>query len=112
VPPGIARGLVAKGQWSALGATGRYALRPALPLVVPAALASRRVRRLVPALAAAYALATGPQVLAGGPRQAPARALMRVLDDLAYTAGVWQGCLRTRRARPLLPRFEAWRAQR
>ncbi len=112
VPADVARSLVARGQWSALGATGRYAVRPGLPLVVGAALVSHRVRRLVPALAAAYVVATGPQVVAGGLRQAPARALLRVLDDLAYTAGVWQGCLRARRVRPLLPRLEPWRAQR
>lgn len=111
VPPDVARRLVAKGQWAALAATGRYAVRPGLPLVL-VALGSRRGRRLVPVLAAAYAVSTGRQVLAAGPRQAPARALLRVLDDLAYAAGVWQGCLRTRRIRPLLPRLEPWRAQR
>ena len=34
----------------------------------------------------------------------------RLLDDVAYSIGVWQGCLRHRTARPLLPRL-TWRGR-
>jgi hypothetical protein len=33
----------------------------------------------------------------------------RLLDDVAYSIGVWKGCLAQRTARPLLPRL-TWRA--
>jgi len=33
----------------------------------------------------------------------------RLLDDVAYSIGVWQGCVRHRTAAPLLPRL-TWRA--
>jgi hypothetical protein len=29
----------------------------------------------------------------------------RLLDDAAYSLGVWQGCIRRRTVRPLLPVF-------
>jgi GT2 family glycosyltransferase len=34
--------------------------------------------------------------------------LVRMLDDAAYSAGVWWGCARARTARPLLPPGPAW----
>ncbi|WP_307873634.1 MULTISPECIES: glycosyltransferase [unclassified Frankia] len=34
--------------------------------------------------------------------------LVRMLDDAAYSAGVWWGCVRARTARPLLPPGPAW----
>ena len=33
----------------------------------------------------------------------PAYLALRFLDDAAYCAGVWRGCLRERTLRPLLP---------
>lgn len=63
------------------------------PLLSGAALVSRRGRRI--AFAAAL-----PALLRGG--------WARLLDDVAYGAGVWQGVLASRQLGPLLPRFPAW----
>ncbi|WP_227980674.1 mycofactocin biosynthesis glycosyltransferase MftF [Nocardia spumae] len=63
----------------------------------PAALLSRRGRRL---LAAVYL----PVVLrAAVAARDPRAAVLRVADDIAYGTGVWAGCLRTRTAEPVLP---------
>ena len=35
-------------------------------------------------------------------------AAARLLDDLAYSVGVWQGCLAHRTARPLAPALWWW----
>ena len=56
------------------------------PLLV--LLAFRAVRRRNRAAAGALLLALGRR---------------QVLDDVAYGAGVWAGCVRARTARPLLP---------
>jgi mycofactocin system glycosyltransferase len=104
LPPGVARQLVASRQLETAGRTGRYALRPGLPLVLAAGAASPRVRRLLPVLAVAYAWSVRNDV-AGG----PTRAALRVADDVSYSAGVWQGCLRRGRWRPLLPAVRGWR---
>jgi mycofactocin glycosyltransferase len=37
---------------------------------------------------------------------------VRVLDDVAYGAGVWRGVLRERTIAPLLPRFSSWPGRR
>ncbi|WP_232303668.1 glycosyltransferase [Pseudofrankia sp. DC12] len=37
--------------------------------------------------------------------------LVRMLDDAAYSAGVWWGCARARTARPLLPARPVWAAR-
>jgi len=71
------------------------------PVLVPAVVAVPRLRLPVAAL-----LLT-PPLLDWADRRPPldpARyAAARLLDDLAYSLGVWQGCLARRTARPLLP---------
>jgi hypothetical protein len=42
------------------------------------------------------------------PMPAASYAADRLLDDLAYSVGVWQGCLTHRTARPLAPRLWWW----
>jgi hypothetical protein len=73
------------------------------PLAIPAALAVRRLRLPVAALILA------PPLLDWADRRPPldpARYVAaRLLDDAAYSVGVWQGCLRRRTLRPLLPRI-------
>lgn len=63
------------------------------PLIGLSALGSRRARRV--AVAAAV-----QGLLDGGPA--------RLLDDLAYGAGVWRGVLARRRVAPLLPSLSRW----
>jgi mycofactocin system glycosyltransferase len=71
------------------------------PIAVPAALAVRRLRLPVAALILA------PPLLDWADRKPPldpARYVAaRLLDDAAYSLGVWQGCLARRTIRPLLP---------
>ncbi|TAL19116.1 MAG: hypothetical protein EPN99_10610 [Frankiales bacterium] len=101
LPPAEARRLTAAGQWSAFTATGRYAVRPALPLTLAALAVSRRARRLGPLLGVAYV--AGSPWRSGPVRGLPARAVVGTADDLAYSAGVWESALRTRRWRVLVP---------
>jgi mycofactocin glycosyltransferase len=71
------------------------------PLVIPAAVAVPRLR------APAAALILAPPLLDWADRRPPldpARYVAaRLLDDAAYSLGVWQGCLACRTIRPLLP---------
>ncbi len=71
------------------------------PAAIPAALAVRKLRLPVAALILA------PPLLDWADRRPPldpARYVAaRLLDDAAYSIGVWQGCVRRRTARPLLP---------
>ena len=60
-----------------------------------AALLAWRVPRTRLALLAAVVAPPGP----------PSIAALRLVDDMAYGAGVWAGCLRSRSVRPLLPSF-------
>ncbi|MGH9102112.1 MAG: mycofactocin biosynthesis glycosyltransferase MftF, partial [Acidimicrobiales bacterium] len=73
------------------------------PLSAGAALLSRRARRVLIAAAVLPALV---EWLGGG---AGTRRLswlaLRRLDDLAYGAGVWAGCLRMRSPAALVPRL-------
>ncbi|MGH3279016.1 MAG: hypothetical protein ACRDNW_07750, partial [Trebonia sp.] len=71
------------------------------PAAIPAALAVRKLRLPVAAL-----ICTPPLLdwAARKPPLDPARYVAaRLLDDAAYSLGVWQGCLARRTARPLLP---------
>jgi mycofactocin system glycosyltransferase len=71
------------------------------PAAAVLAVASRRSR---PALAAAVLVPGLLEWLERRPRLDPARFVaLRLVDDLAYAAGVWAGCARERSARALLP---------
>jgi len=71
------------------------------PVAVPAALAVRRLRLPVAALILA------PPLLDWADRKPPLDPVRyvaaRLLDDAAYSLGVWQGCFARRTIRPLLP---------
>ena len=73
------------------------------PLAIPAAVAVRRLRLPVTALILA------PPLLDWADRRPPLGPVRyvaaRLLDDAAYSLGVWQGCVRRRTVRPLLPVF-------
>jgi mycofactocin system glycosyltransferase len=78
------------------------------PLAVPAALVIPRLRLPVAALILA------PPLLDWANRRPPldpARYVAaRLLDDVAYSIGVWQGCARRRTIKPLLPKIGMRRA--
>jgi mycofactocin system glycosyltransferase len=67
------------------------------PLLLVGALASKRVRRI-------GAAAAVPALLSGG--------IPRLVDDLAYGAGLWKGVIAERELGPLRPRFTSWPGRR
>lgn len=76
------------------------------PIAVVLALVSPRARR---AIALAVLVPAALDWYAERPSLDPARYLaLRVLDDAAYGAGVWQGAIRQRTMAALRPSFEAW----
>lgn len=81
-------------------------LRAWWPLAVTAAIPSRRVRRGV------VVAATVPYLVEWvlrRPRVDPLRwNALRLLDDFAYGAGVWWGCLREHTVGPLRPDLSDW----
>lgn len=82
-------------------ALARASLRPWLPLLLVGSLLSRRVRRLM--LAVAVGIPVGEWVVER-PDLDPIRwTAARLADDAAYSAGVWVGCVHHRRVGPLLP---------
>jgi mycofactocin glycosyltransferase len=73
------------------------------PVAIPAAVAAPRLRLPLAAL-----VLTPPLLdwLDRRPPLDPARYVAaRLLDDVGYSLGVWQGCARRRTIRPLLPRL-------
>jgi len=71
------------------------------PVVLAAAMRSRRLRRVV---AAALTVSIAADWVARRPRLDPGRfGALRVADDLAYATGVWLGCVRARTIGPLVP---------
>jgi mycofactocin glycosyltransferase len=80
------------------------------PVAVPAAIAVRRLRLPLAALVLAPPLLDW---LDRRPPLDPARYVTaRLLDDLAYSLGVWQGCVQRRTIRPLLPALTTGRRPR
>ena len=73
------------------------------PVALPAAVAVRRMRLPLAALVLAPPLLDW---LDRRPPLDPARyAAARLIDDIGYSLGVWQGCAGRRTVRPLLPRL-------
>ncbi|MFC4000515.1 mycofactocin biosynthesis glycosyltransferase MftF [Prauserella oleivorans] len=93
IPAAESLRLAARGQLGGGRLLTEAVRRAWWPLLLP----TRRGRRV---LAAAFAPCA---VRALG--RPPAWLALRILDDLAYCAGVWAGCVRHRTAAPLLPRF-------
>lgn len=103
LPNGDAARFVLAGHLQAGAGLAQAVTRVWWPIALPAALASRRVRRAV-----AVAALVPPVVawLRHPPRLDPVRyGALRLLDDAAYGWGVWRGALRERTAAPLLPRI-------
>jgi mycofactocin system glycosyltransferase len=103
----VATRLAAGGTVAAGRLLGSTVSRAWWPVALPAAVAVPRLRLPLAALVLA------PPVLGWRERRPPMDPVRyvsaRLLDDVAYSLGVWQGCLRHRTARPLLPRL-TWRA--
>ncbi len=86
--------------WTTVG-LGRAATMVAGPLMAVAALRPRRRARVVLVLMVLPPLVEWVQ---RRPRLDPVRwSVASVVDDMAYGAGVWSGCLRWRSLGPLLP---------
>jgi mycofactocin system glycosyltransferase len=106
--PGTRRELVAVAAGAQLRA-GRQLLDAAWraypPVVLAAAVGSRRMRRLG---VAGLAVSIAADWAQRRPRLDPVRyGALRTADDLAYATGVWLGCLRSRTAGPLIPKVVA-----
>ena len=103
----VATRLAAGGTVAAGRLLGSTLSRAWWPVALPAAVAVPRLRLPLAALVLA------PPVLGWRERRPPMDPVRyvsaRLLDDVAYSVGVWQGCVRHRTARPLLPRL-TWRA--
>jgi mycofactocin glycosyltransferase len=101
----LAGRLAAGGTVAAGRPLGSALSRTWWPVAIPMAVAVPRLRRPVAVLMLA------PPLLDWADRRpplGPARYVAaRLLDDAAYSLGVWQGCLSRRTARPLLPVFGA-----
>jgi len=97
--------LVVRGHLGGARALLAAAIRPWWPLTALVLLLSRRARRLAPLLLV-------PPILdraGSGSRLDPIRWLAaRLLDDVAYSSGVWAGTLRERSPRALVPHFAEW----
>jgi mycofactocin system glycosyltransferase len=93
VPPGESLRLAGLGHLYAGRTLADAARRAWWPLLAAGALVSRRGRWI--AVAAAL-----PALLDGG--------LPRLVDDLAYGAGVWKGVIAEREPGPLVPDFTSW----
>ena len=102
----VAGRLAGAGTLAAGRILGSALTRAWWPLAVPAALAVPRLRLPLAALALAPPLLDWRQQR---PPMGPAGYVAgRLLDDLAYSTGVWQGCLAHRTARPLRPALWWW----
>jgi hypothetical protein len=97
----LATRLAGGGTLAAARPLGSAVSRTWWPVAIPAALAVKKLRLPVAALILA------PPLLDWADRRPPldpARYVAaRLLDDAAYSLGVWQGCLARRTIRPLLP---------
>ncbi len=104
----LAARLAAGGTIAAGRLAGSALSRAWWPVALPAAVAVRRLRLPLAALVIV------PPVLGWRerrPRLDPARYVAAsLLDDVAYSIGVWQGCLAHRTLRPLIPALW-WRSQ-
>jgi mycofactocin system glycosyltransferase len=102
----LAGRLAAGGTLAAGRLLGSTLSRAWWPLALPAAIAVRRLRLPLATLVLA------PPLLGWRERQPPmdpvSYAAARLLDDVAYSIGVWRGCLAQRTARPLMPALWWW----
>jgi mycofactocin glycosyltransferase len=103
-PYGLAAATVARGLTGTGSALARAARRPWAPPLLVLAARDRRVRR---SLVIAFAVPLVQDALASrDPRAIAGDVPLRLLEELVAASGTWEGCLRARTLRPLLP---SWR---
>ena len=102
--------LAGGGTWGAWRPLSSAVTRTWWPAALAAAVVSRRARRAVVAAAVVPPLVDW---FAGDRTVDPAAYVaLRLLDDLAYGAGVWAGCVRARTIVPLVPDLTSWPGRR
>jgi mycofactocin glycosyltransferase len=102
----VARRLAGGGTIAAGRLLGTALVRAWLPVSLPAAVAVRRLRLPLAVLVLASPVLEWRQ---RRPAMDPVRyAAARLADDVAYCTGLWQGCIRYRTVRPLIPRLWWW----
>jgi mycofactocin system glycosyltransferase len=102
----VARRLAGGGTLAAGRLLGTALVRAWWPATLPAAIAVRRLRLPLAALVVAAPVLEWRE---RRPAMDPVRYVAaRLLDDVAYGTGLWQGCLRHRTFRPLKPRLWWW----
>jgi mycofactocin system glycosyltransferase len=128
ITAGQAARVALRGNTASLQSIARYAIRPMLPLTLALAVASPRFRsKVLPTIAVGYGIdlairAGGARVLALGEdsggvdgvvQRVPLLTAMAagVVDDLAYSIGVWRGCVAQRRWAPLIARVRPGRVR-
>ena len=105
-PAGAAVRLAGKGHLFAGVQLADAVRRAWWPLVVPVAIARPRVRW---ALAAAFVIPPAARWWKRRPAIGPVRFVAaKVVDDAAYSLGVWLGCARDRSAAALRPDLSSW----
>jgi mycofactocin glycosyltransferase len=98
--------LAAGGTWAAWRPLSSAVTRTWWPAAVAAGLVSRRARRAVLVAAVIPPLVDWWQ---SDRSLDPVRfTALRLLDDAAYGAGVWAGCIRERTIEPLRPDLHSW----
>jgi mycofactocin glycosyltransferase len=108
LPPREAARLVALGHLGAGRQVAAAITRVWWPMLLPLALVSRRVRRV---LLAAWLIPAASDWKRSGTRLDPIRYTgLRLLDDMSYGVGVWEGALRERTIDPLVPDLTSWPA--
>lgn len=106
LPPAESLRLAGTGNLYAGRLLARTLTRAWWPVAVGAALVSRRARRVL--LVAALLPSLVDRSERTGELDPVRTAGLRLLDDVAYGAGVWHGVLRTRAWGAVLPAFESW----
>lgn len=114
----VAIELALKGQLSTIRHLSRLLCREWLPLTLVGCLCSCRVRRITVAAMAVdltsslgiggarrHAESLQPPAERSGPAGVAAGMALRLLDSVAYAAGLWRSVLRERTPGPLLPRL-------
>lgn len=97
VRPAVA--LVMRGHLGAGGQIARALVRPWWPVTLGAALVSRRARKVALAAVASHLVSTPGR---------PLDRLVGLVDDMAYSVGVWKGAWAARDLGALLPAFTRW----
>ncbi len=102
--------LAGGGTWGAWRPLSSAVTRTWWPLAMAAAVVSRRARRAV--VAAAIVPPLVDWFVSDRDVDPAAYVALRLLDDLAYGAGVWAGCLRGHTIVPLVPDLTSWPGRR